>query len=435
MDQDETSRALYALHPVEAPLVASQWDGRLDYPLSRMTTRRYAGASGEVLWKIEIAHRSAGPPPLLGAVLIRGSQLWRITRYNLRSFVEQEAWRALLDAAGMLPHLEAAAATSEFEPAGDDQLIIGFGRHDWPGEAGREFSRFFLQQRLHHNRLRAAPRFSAARAWTPDMFDGDAAKIMSEALASKERREDGRWRQLEPEHDAATLAGLHDALAEMKDFELPGESDSVIMRMKPLSFYDAYDCFEIEDRRSARPRKARLLFGERPPGDLPRIVPLDGVVNPIHDVNKTCALRLESGAILEYLSFFCENIGAQGNPFPIIQSIDDLRWRRHGKRAEELLAKHVFPLRHWPGRVPFPDGIDPESSVLSMLERKITPLPGSHLADGLCLHASSLHHSIFAVHPSGFVQMLEDTVILRRLPVQRLLQRSDSQFALKGGWH
>lgn len=125
------------------------------------------------------------------------------------------------------------------------------------------------------------------------------------------------------------------------------------------------------------------------------VVHLNGTSNPIHELNRTVPVRLETAdQVGEYLRFFVGAIQGEAGRFQLVSSADELNWTPD---ASEGLRRTV--------------------------ERRIVPLEvradsaGSWFATGTVVYGRALFSTRFRVYGDGQVVMTDDEALASDLPV------------------
>lgn len=195
------------------------------------------------------------------------------------------------------------------------------------------------------------------------------------------------------------------------------------VRATPLEFYrnahgDPWVLVELEDRASD---------GGRPPWPIRAYLwdqqtftqELSGLSHPIHQVNaqrlgdeRTRVLQLSDETVLSYLEFFCAFVWGEEGAFRLVdkRSFVDKEWRNKAKRltAGERGRAAVSPTEAFPtAEGETPDRLGYPVERLGRRGWKI---------EALIHYADQIVRATFQVRPNGFVEMLSDEALLRRVP-------------------
>lgn len=212
----------------------------------------------------------------------------------------------------------------------------------------------------------------------------------------------------------------------------------VPVRATPLEFYRNADgepwvLVELEDRasdggRAPWPIRAYLWDQQTFTQEL------SGLSHPIHRVNaqrigddRTRVLRLSDETVVSYLEFFCAFVWGEEGAFRLVdsRSFVDKEWRNKTKRltASERGRAAASPTEAFPAAEGEPqDRLGYQAVRLGRRGWKIEVL--IHYADQIV-------RATFQVRPNGFVEMLSDEALLRRVP--QLFRYENAQRKALGG--
>lgn len=151
-----------------------------------------------------------------------------------------------------------------------------------------------------------------------------------------------------------------------------------------------------------RPSHEEARTGERL-SPRPPIAILVGQSPPIHNLNKLLGEKRQINAetALDYLQFFCEFVHASEGAFFVLETTDDLRWSSDhpvNESRRKLVAEAVLPIQK---------AVADEANKQEGFRFVATVLYGG-----------DLFLAAFVVRRDGMVEMVEDQILLARLPVR-----------------
>lgn len=115
------------------------------------------------------------------------------------------------------------------------------------------------------------------------------------------------------------------------------------IRARPVGFYPGWHLAECLVRFPGQPDLLLFSFLYRPArrsDDKGAFVLLDGTSPPIHELNATGAIRLDTDARRrDYLRFFCAHVWGEEGPFTLVETLDELP----SEGLEE--STEIFPVR------------------------------------------------------------------------------------------
>ncbi|MFZ4763197.1 MAG: hypothetical protein ACOYK8_10310 [Alphaproteobacteria bacterium] len=160
------------------------------------------------------------------------------------------------------------------------------------------------------------------------------------------------------------------------------QAENLRVAWQPLSFYDGYALLRIVDY-SWQPAPFTFWYlGFQ--GELTR---MEGHVESVHQANRLANLNLNPVTVLDYLKFFCFFVRADGLPFLIVESVEDLGRFDMADIAQSPLASSLIhdvrTLQHRPDN--------------------------SYIMQAIVLYDRGLFDATFEIAPTGHIRMLEDT--------------------------
>lgn len=173
-----------------------------------------------------------------------------------------------------------------------------------------------------------------------------------------------------------------------------GISESQIQRIRacPLSFYEQGRLIEAEYAEKNGDIYIVALVSAK--GIAAR---LDGTSPPIHEVNSSVPLRLQTAEdTVAYLRFFCSYVRGDEGAFHIVESNDDLRWTKSAPaQTKAAVARLLRPLVVWR---------DPKIS-------------GAWQATATIQYSTALFHAQLKVPQGGTLEMSNDKPVANDLPL------------------
>lgn len=129
----------------------------------------------------------------------------------------------------------------------------------------------------------------------------------------------GAWRQLPGDERNAEIARL----AAGNAFEKRVASSADRIRTLPLSFYEGATLYEVEATRPAGSVYNYVRLAGRPD----YVLEINGLSAPIHELNRSGSLRLDSpDQAAQYMHFFTNSLTGEAGNFRVVESIDDMRF-------------------------------------------------------------------------------------------------------------
>lgn len=166
-------------------------------------------------------------------------------------------------------------------------------------------------------------------------------------------------------------------------------------RWTTLPFYRDHKLIEAEIEWQGTTQRAFFLDGNE------NTFWLSGVTGPVHEVNQLELLSLNEVAAADYLRFFCYFLRADGLAFIILESPDEisapLPAETNDKDAE--IAATLALLEN-------------ARTGIARLKTKGTDELGRFLFDAAVVYGNLRYSAVFAVEPTGEVEMVEDNPIM-----------------------
>jgi len=208
----------------------------------------------------------------------------------------------------------------------------------------------------------------------------------------------GDWKSLSMEETRRLLAAVQNtrAGADQTAGDKPRARDELAAATNPigralnLPFYVGARLIEL-DPAGDQGRSGLIILIESAQG----LTRLDGTSQPIHALNKTLAIHLETETqAAAYLRLFCAAVQGEDGPFRLIEDPNDIPWRPDARNAERTAA----------------------SAKVATLRMKRQE-DGSWQTPGLVLYGPTLFGAELRIRPDGQVEMLDDTPIAADLNV------------------
>ncbi len=166
-----------------------------------------------------------------------------------------------------------------------------------------------------------------------------------------------------------------------------GDIDALDLRVFDLPFYPNVPLIELQPR-SASSAVGRLYFLIQDN----KLFRLNGTSSPIHEVNNLEPPVLTEETSLQYLAFFCFFVRGDEGPFLIVDRAENCFLPDFGERREDIADVLRAP-KVW--------GRNEE---------------GYWLVSSLVYYPDAVFFANFNIQPSGMVEMISDTPILKDLP-------------------
>ena len=145
------------------------------------------------------------------------------------------------------------------------------------------------------------------------------------------------------------------------------------------------------------------------------VLSMDGKSIVIHELNSSVQLKLTENQVLDYILFFSSNILSQYGRFLIIDDVDDIAWKVNpSSEVRESLQNELYSPR------------------LIRKTEKYPEIPGSYWVDVCLNYGDSLSKVLFVVTSDGSVEMMEDELFAKDLPVIRDIDRMKNLFLILG---
>jgi len=123
---------------------------------------------------------------------------------------------------------------------------------------------------------------------------------------------------------------------------------------------------------------------------------LNGLSQPIHEVNAKAPIRVTEENVLDYLRFFCFFVRGEDGPFLIAEDINDPYLPKSvDAQARSVIEGSIRPATY--------EGIDEK---------------GNFRCDAVVYYSNALFIASFAVQPGGMIEMLEDDPLVGDLPAK-----------------
>lgn len=202
----------------------------------------------------------------------------------------------------------------------------------------------------------------------------------------------GEWQENEIEGTARAVVEYAQALP--KGHALSRETlieQAVRSRRQQLPFYEGWSAVEILLQVNEELASVMYLDSES------ALVVLDGTSSPFHAQNRDCPIRIDGPEEASaYLELFCNVVQAEGSPFRIVRTPDDL--------PNHALPESLEALRQEAGDQIRTLTVDQDDE-------------GNWLAEASLLYLRDLILASFRIQPSGEVVMLDDELLADELPV------------------
>jgi ATP-dependent Zn protease len=175
----------------------------------------------------------------------------------------------------------------------------------------------------------------------------------------------------------------------------------VTARQAVLPFYQVFRLLELELRWQSLTERAWLLDGDG------RTLWLSGASSPMHDANHIESLELGEPVALDYLRYFLQFLRADEGAFVPVERPEELVATEHDDAwfQEQTGTLDFEVLALWTQLRKARDQARPLAS-------KGRDEEGRFLFEGTIAYGSQLAQSVFAVSPSGLVEMVSDTPIM-----------------------
>ena len=172
-------------------------------------------------------------------------------------------------------------------------------------------------------------------------------------------------------------------------------------RWTALPFYSDHKLIEAEIEWQGTTQRAFFLHGHG------NTFWLSGVTGPVHDVNQLESLSLNEVAAADYLRFFCYFLRADGLAFIILESPDEISAPGHddawfAENKDKLDAETAATLAL----------LENARGGIGRLKTKGTDELGRFLFDAAVVYGNLRYSAVFAVEPTGEVEMVEDNPIM-----------------------
>ena len=172
-------------------------------------------------------------------------------------------------------------------------------------------------------------------------------------------------------------------------------------RSTSLPFYRDYKLIEAEIGWQGTTQRAFLLDGKQ------YTFWLSGVTPPIHEANHEESLALTEETAADYLRFFCYFLRADGLAFILLESPDEITAASHddawfAANKDKLDAEATATLAL----------LENARNGIARLKTKGTDEQGRFLFDAAVVYGNLRYSAVFAVEPTGEVEMVEDNPIM-----------------------
>lgn len=198
--------------------------------------------------------------------------------------------------------------------------------------------------------------------------------------------EDNNWNAVTGDE----LAGFLDQISPI-DGKYGTSPQSTQVHWRTLPFYDTAALIRVRDSNWDAAESYYLT-------DQGSLFRLNGTTPPIHEVNRTSALRLDEETVPEYLRFFCFFTHGDRGPFHIVETMNNPHLPEEMSEADRAyLEKEIQPV-----------------SLAGRGEN------GEYLYNAVICYAHEPFMAEFAVNPdNGMVEMLDSLPLIQK-PEDRL---------------
>jgi hypothetical protein len=227
-------------------------------------------------------------------------------------------------------------------------------------------------------------RFRALEANMEDPTEGQAPPPLSSLTVGLPP-----FLSLEHDEEARTANEMEMAILQRDWEEEWGNIDALDISVFDLPFHPDVPLIELRpsSSTSSTGRICLLLQGNK-------LYRLNGSSPPIHEVNRREKPHIDEKTALSYLAFFCFFVRGEGGPFLIVDRLDNGILPDLGVRRGDIETA-FRPPRVW--------GADEQ---------------GNCLVSSLVFYSDAVFFADFSVHPSGMIEMLDDTHVLADLPTR-----------------